>query len=365
MPLCCAKTRKSLFILLVFILALACPVVQPAKAEKADITLLSPLPYWSADSPSLASIQAFVNAVTDPDSEGYIAPSDRIAVFDFDGTLYGERFPTYFDTCLFLHRALHDAHYTAAEDVRAYAEELEKALLNGEPEPDSPRSTAQMAAECFAGMSLDDYRTYVSAFMDELAYGFEGMTYGEGFYLPMIEMVQYLCENDFTVFISSGSERFMVRELICGKLDKWIPSYRVIGSTFSLAATKQGEKEGRSYTYTQEDEVRMEGNLVTKNQRANKVFSIVNEIGAPPILVFGNSTGDLAMAQYAVQYGGRAYMLLCDDTQRDWGDIETAAAFAETCASYGYETISMRDDFLTIYGEDVVRLEEESMLPAA
>ena len=90
MPLCCAKTRKSLFILLVFILALACTVIQPAKAEKSNIPLLSPLPYWSADSPALASIQAFVNTVTDPDSEGYIAPSDRIAVFDFDGTLYGE-----------------------------------------------------------------------------------------------------------------------------------------------------------------------------------------------------------------------------------------------------------------------------------
>ena len=91
----------------------------------------------------------------------------------------------------------------------------------------------------------------------------------------------------------------------------------------------------------------------------------MDEIGKAPLLVFGNSSGDLAMAQYAVQRGGRAYMLLCDDTVRDWGDPETAAAFAETCVSYGYDTISMRDDFVTIYGEDVVRLEEESVLPAA
>ena len=365
MPLCCAKTRKSLFILLIFILALACSAIQPAKAEKAKITLLPPLPYWSADSPAMASIQAFVNAATDPDSEGYIAPSDRIAVFDFDGTLYGGRFPTYFDTCLFLHRALHDARYTAAEDVRAYAEELEKALLNGEPEPDSPRSTAQMAAETFRGFSVEAYRAYIRDYMDTAAWGFENMTYGEGFFLPMVELIQYLSGHDFKVFISSGSDRTMVRVLIEGRLDAWIPAERVIGSSFSLMASGQGDKAGRNYTYQSEDEVLLEGNLTAKNQKANKVFSIVDEIGKAPILVFGNSSGDLAMAQYAVQHGGRAYMLLCDDTQRDWGDAETAAAFAETCASYGYETISMRDDFMTIYGENVVRQEEESILPAA
>ena len=224
---------------------------------------------------------------------------------------------------------------------------------------------AQMAAETFQGFSMEAYRSYIRDYMDTAAWGFENMTYGEGFFLPMVELVQYLSGHDFKVFISSGSERTMVRVLIEGRLDTWIPAERVIGSSFSLMASGQGDKAGRSYTYQSEDEVLLEGNLTTKNQNANKVFSIVDEIGKAPILVFGNSSGDLAMAQYAVQHGGRAYMLLCDDTQRDWGDIETAAAFAETCASYGYGTISMRDDFMTIYGEDVVMLEEDSILPAA
>ena len=232
----------------------------------------------------------------------------------------------------------------------------ETAVLNGEPEPDSPRSTAQMAAETFRGFSVEAYRAYIREFMDTPAWGFENMTYAEGFFLPMKELVQYLAAHDFKVFISSGSERTLVRALIEGMLDSWIPSEHVIGSSFSLTATGQGNQAGRSYNYQPEDEVLLEGNLTVKNQKANKVFSIVDEIGKAPILVFGNSSGDLAMAQYAVQHGGRAYMLLCDDTQRDWGDAETAVSFAETCASYGYETISMRDDFVTIYGENIVRL---------
>ena len=87
----------------------------------------------------------------------------------------------------------------------------------------------------------------------------------------------------------------------------------------------------------------------------NKVVTIVDEIGIPPLLVFGNSTGDLAMAQYALQHGGRAYMLLCDDTVRDYGDPETAAAFEEACHALGIETISMRDEFETIYMTDAVK----------
>ncbi len=125
-------------------------------------------------------------------------------VFDFDGTLYGERFPTYFDTCLFLYRALHDESYTAAEDVRAYAEELEAALLNGEPEPDSPRSTAQMAAECFAGMSVDKYRAYVRAFMAQPAYGFDGMTYGEGFFCPCFRLLS-ICMRTTSLSLSAAA----------------------------------------------------------------------------------------------------------------------------------------------------------------
>ena len=310
------------------------------------------IPYWTADSPSMASIVSFVESVTDEKSASFVPEEKRIAVFDMDGTLYGELFPTYFDECLLLHRLLHDKSYQASPEDRAWAQAAENALLCGEPEPDSPRSSAKMAAEAFQGFSVEEYRSYVRSFMAEPVAGFENMTYAEGFYLPMVALVQYLAEHGFTVFISSGSERSLVREMIADELGEWIPPYRVIGSTFSLEATGQGEQEGRKYTYEPDDQVLLEGNLIQKNQKMNKVVTIVDEIGAAPLLVFGNSSGDLSMAQYAVQHGGRAYMLLCDDTERDYGDPEAAASFAETCRSLGFETISMRDEFETIYKTD-------------
>lgn len=341
--------RKRSALLVCFLLLFAVAGCSPKGAEK--------IPYWKADSPTMASLVAYVAQVTDEKGAAFVPPERRVAVFDMDGTLYGELFPTYFDECLLLHRLLHDETYEAAEEDRAWALAAEAALMNGEPEPDSPRSSAQMAAEAFRGFTVEEYRAYVRAFMDEPAAGFAGMTYGEGFFLPMVALVQYLSEHGFTVFISSGSERSLARELIEDTLGRWIAPDRVIGSSFSLIASGQGSKEGRKYTYAPDDEVLLEGNLVQKNQRTNKVFTIVDEIGVSPLLVFGNSSGDVSMAQYALQHGGRAYMLLCDDTERDYGNLAAAADFAETCRALGFETVSMRDEFETIYKEGVTKTE--------
>lgn len=48
------------------------------------------LPYWH-ESPSKAQIIDFVTRVTDPTSAAFVPVSDRIAVFDNDGTLWSEQ----------------------------------------------------------------------------------------------------------------------------------------------------------------------------------------------------------------------------------------------------------------------------------
>ena len=225
-----------------------------------------------------------------------------------------------------------------------------------------------MSAESFKGYTVDDYRQYIHTFMGKPAVGFENMTYGEAFYQPMVSLVEYLAEHDFKVYICSGTERSLARELTKETLGEWIPPYQIIGTTYSLTATGQGDTAGRDYTYTADDKVLMEGNMTYKNLKMNKVCSIVDEIGVSPLLAFGNSSGDFAMAQYVVQNGGKAYMLLCDDTERDYGDTEKAASFAEKCKGLGFETVSMKNEFETIYGADVKKTqyltEEQEAAPA-
>ncbi len=334
----------------------ACPLAGVRLAGRFDAMekrSLPLIPGWAEDSPALASLIAYVSAVTDEGSPDYVPPEKRIVLFDSDGTLVGERYPTYSDQCMLLRRLLQDESAVPNAQDAAFARDLEEAIVNFEPLPDSPRSTAQMAAESFAGFTVEEYRDYVHDFLQQPVPGFTGMTFGQRYFEPMVELVKWLAERDFQVYICSGTERLFLRELVSERLDEWIPPYRVIGSGFSLTATGQGDAAGRSYTLAPEDSVLLEGNLVFKNLRMNKVVSVVNEIGIPPILVFGNSSGDFAMGQYALQNGGKAYMLLCDDTERDYGDLTVAADFAAECAALGFETVSMRDEFLTIYGDAV------------
>ncbi len=328
-------------------------------AEKMPEENTESIPGWTADSPAMASIIAFVESVTDESSPDYVPPEKRIVLFDSDGTLFGERYPTYSDQCMLMYRLLHDdSNLVINEEDAAFAKALEKAIRNREPLPASPRPTAQMAAESFAGFTVEEYQAYVRAFLEQEVPGFEGMTYGQRYFTPMVELVKYLAEHDFRVYINSGTERMFLREMIADTLGEWIPPYQVIGSIFSLTATGQGDTAPRSYTYTSDDDTLLEGNLSIKNLKMNKVVSTINEIGMAPILVFGNSDGDFGMAQYALQHGGRAYMLLCDDTERDYGNPEVAASFKEQCEEKGFYTISMKDEFAAIY-QDGVQMREE------
>lgn len=326
--------------------------------KATDDTLSDSIEYWTANSPAMASIVSFVNSVTDESSENYVPPAKRVAVFDSDGTLYGELFPTYVDQCLLMHRLLHDDTYEGDPDDTAFAKELETALLNGQPEPDSSRSSSQMLAETFKGFTVEEYRAYIKEFLQQPVVGFENLTYKDGYYKPMVALVEYLSDNGFQVFIVSGTERTLLRELSEGKLDEWIPAYNVIGTTFSLTVPGQGDTAGRNYNYTNDDKMIYEGNMTFKNLKLNKIVSIIDEIGIDPILAFGNSSGDFSMGTYTLQNGGKAYMLLCDDTQREYGNTEKAEKFAKQCAELGFETVSMKNDFATIYGNDVTLIKD-------
>ena len=328
------------------------------------------LEYWTEDSPAMKSVIAYVSEITDEKSDKYVPEAERIAVFDSDGTLYGELFPTYVDQCLMIHRLVHDDTYEGIPEDVDYCRELEKALLNGTEKPKAPRSSGNIIAEAFKDFTVEEYREYVRKFMSEPVAGFEGMTYADGYYKPMISLVKYLWENGFKVYINSGAEVNMLRELSKDALGKYIPSYQVIGTRYGFTATAQGDTKARDYTPTADDKITFDGTVKFKDLKLNKVISIINDLGISPLLAFGNSSGDLAMAQYVMQHGGKAYMLLCDDTERDHGDIEVAAAFKEDCDKLGIETVSMKNEFATIYGDFALTpyseaKTEESLKPAA
>lgn len=106
---------------------------------------------------------------------------------------------------------------------------------------------------------------------------------------------------------------------------------------------------------TQEDTIQY-GGLDRVNEKMNKVSSIVREIGIQPVLAFGNSSGDYSMFRYTLKdnpYKAEVFNILCDDTQREYGRPERAERDKKTSAENGWNTISMKNDWKTIYGDNV------------
>ena len=306
------------------------------------------LSLWNDGSASKAAIVEYVNAVTDESSPDFIPPERRIAVFDLDGTLFCETNPTYFDWQLFESRVLDDPSFQASEELKAAARtSREKGVY-----PPLGNERERMTAAAYKGVSIDELKAIVRKFMDEREPSHPGMKRGGMFYLPMVQLVEYLVEKGFAVYVVSGSERFVVRALLCDRLP--VPPWRVIGSDYTIVSKTQNGKDGLSYVFGKNDVPILGGTQIVKNLQMNKVSALIREIGVKPVLSFGNSHTDASMANYVIggnKYRSAAFMVLCDDMKRENGNPKKAAAMKQSCEKSGWIPISMRDDWKTIYGE--------------
>ena len=326
---------------------------------------------WN-DCSSLTALKAYIKDVTNENSDNFIPIEDRIATFDMDGTFVGELYPSYFEYNMLEYRVLDDPTYKdiAPEDVKETAQNIRDFVRNGTSLPRYNEEYgfdikhAFAAAKAYSGMTIAEFDKYVKDYASKAANGFSGMTYGESFYKPMLEVFDYLKDNNFAYYVVSGSDRFICRSLV-GSIG--IPSNRVIGMDVELKTNKQGETAGVNYTMKPDEYLVRTDNLLIKNLKTNKVKQIAQEIGKVPVLSFGNSGGDSAMHNYCLgntKYKTEAFMLVADDNVRDhakkFGEDDAAfnariAKLNSDWTNANYNVISMKNDFKTIYGENVIK----------
>ena len=339
--------KKILAVLMA--LAMALMLAVPAMAEEEN-----PFADWNPDAPALKALIEYVESVTDESSPDYIPPVDRIATFDMDGTLCAELNPTYLEYYLLAWRILKDPSYEPDAEMLEFGRMLRDHALDKSFPDHMDMLHATHAAKAYAGMTLTQFQDFVTNCLVREADGFEGMTYANTFYTPMIEVVEYLQENGFKVYVCSGSDRFICRTYIEGVMD--IPYEQIIGMDVAVEATNQGDTDGLEYVYTSEDNIIRTDKLLIKNLKMNKVAQIVKEIGRQPVLSFGNSGGDVSMHNYTIfnnRYKSAAFMLIADNEEQDYGNAEKVQPLKEKWEASGYHVISMRDDFRTIYGDEV------------
>ena len=333
------------------------PVSVDETAEKPSADEM--LSLWTENAAARLALVEYMNAVTDENGDSFIPVEDRIAVFDLDGTLFCETDPNYFDYTLLVHRVLEDPDYIdkASDFEKEVANKIVEQNETGAKFDGLEVDHGKAIASSFAGMTVEEFNDYIQEFKQLPMPGYNGMLRGEGWYKPMLQVVDYLIANDFTVYVVSGTDRFIVRGIV-DHSPLNIPPRQIIGSDETLVTKDQGDEDGLNYVYDDNDELILGGDFIIKNLKMNKVTVIMQEIGQQPVLSFGNSTGDSSMAEYVTsgnRYKSLAFMLCCDDTERENGNEEKAQKMVDLCAEFDWVPVSMKNDWTTIYGDGVTR----------
>ena len=316
------------------------------------------LSLWDEKAKSRHALMDYVSEVTDKNGPHYIPIKDRIAVFDLDGTLFCETDPVWFDFMMYKYRILEDEDYKnkATEYEKGIAKIVQDIIDTGVVPEGFEVEIGGCIAHAFAGMKVEDFALYVRNFAERPSPGFDGMKIGEAFYQPMVQVIDYLQDNGFAVYVCSGSDRLVVRSIVEGGL---ILSARyVLGTEELISAKKQGNKAGSDYVFSNEDELVLSGKIAAKNLKMTKVSMIAQQIGQHPVLSFGNGTSDISMTNYVMgnkNYKTAAFFVCCDDEIRENGDEKKAKKIRYLCEENGWVPISMKNDWLTVFGDGVTK----------
>lgn len=342
-------------------------VTQTASEEPVDEQGDS-LSLWTEKAPLKSQLTEYMKAITDKNSNDFIPVENRIAVFDMDGTLCCETDPGYFDHKLLYHRVMEDPDYKdkASDEEKATCEEIKAYFDTGSYPDDLSVKHGKAVASAFKGMTPEEFDKYVKDYAQQPESGYNNLKMADAFYKPMLQVIDYLQANDFTVYVVSGTDRLITRGLCDGTIN--IPVGHMIGSDQSFVATNQGGEDGLNYTFSHDDKLITGGDFIIKNLKMNKVSVIEREIGRQPVLCFGNSSGDGAMANYTITnnpYKSASYLLCCDDLVRENGNTEKAEKMRKSCEENGWTAVSMKDDWTTIYGDGVTRKADESAAGSA
>jgi phosphoserine phosphatase len=268
----------------------------PAAAELAS---------WK-EGASRQAIVAFVQAATREGGPGYIAPSDRIAVFDNDGTLWAEQ-PLYFQLAFAIDRV----KALAPEHPEWQQQEPFASLLSGDPASALARgehAILEIVMATHAGMTTAEFAEVVAKWVDTARHPRFERPYTELVYRPMLELLAYLRAHGFETWIVSGGGIEFMRvfsERVYG-----IPPQQVIGSSI---VTRFERRDGRPVLVR-------EPKLDFLDDKDLKPVAIHKFIGRRPVIAFGNSDGDHAMLQWTAAGAGPSLIGLIHhtDAEREW-----------------------------------------------
>jgi hypothetical protein len=300
-----------------------------------------PLPSWN-EGPAKTAIIDFVERVTNRNGQDWVAPEDRVATFDNDGTLWSEQ-PIYFQGMFIFDRikAMAPQHpeWREEQPFKAALEGDLKTLAAG-----GMASLNKLLMTTHAGMTTDEFAVIVTDWLKTARHPRFQRPYNELTFQPMVELIGYLQQSGFRTYIVSGGGVEFMRTWAEDAYG--IPPERVIGSTIKLKYDLDNDKPV----------LRRLSEIEFIDDGPGKPVAIGRLIGKRPIFAAGNSDGDLQMLQWTTLASGPRFGLIVHHTdgEREWeydrqsmvGKLDKAL---DEAPRRGWTVVDMKKDWATIY----------------
>ncbi|PLX12080.1 MAG: haloacid dehalogenase [Marinilabiliales bacterium] len=330
---------KQYYLFVLLLLLLSCNNNQTHKESK--ISQPEYLTSWN-DGIAKSNIITYVEDITNPQSEHFISVKDRIAVFDNDGTMWSER-PIYFQFYFVIDRlkemAPQHPEWHVNQPFKSILEDEPNALLKSGHE-----GIAKVLDATMGGTTEREFQQIVSDWVKTAKHPESGKLYTYYVYKPMLELLDYLRDNNFKIYIVSGGSLEFMRPIICEIYN--IPEEQILGTTYKTV-----------YDYNDGEPLLKRLNEMSfYNDKGNKVVNIQNIIGKKPVFCGGNSDGDLAMMQWTSSNKLKSFMLYVHHTDsiREWAyDRESPIGKLDKgldqAIELGWTVVDMKNDWRTIF----------------
>lgn len=306
-----------------------------------NITETKILPSWK-DGATKNAIIDFVNEVIKENSSNYVQPKERIATFDQDGTLWCEQPVAQLEFVSYQINKMAKMH-PEWKDKQPY-----KAILEGDKNylvndyiNNHGRELMKLVVTTHAGMPLNDFNSNVKEFMNSSLHPTYNKKYSETIYQPMLELLEYLRDNEFTTYICSGGGNDFMR-VFAEDVYGIVPE-NVVGS-FAMNSFEQVDGSWN---------IVKQSNNLFMNDGVTKPAAIAHRIGRIPIFAAGNvrSGGDIGHLTYSKTNQLPNFQLLInhDDETREFAYSEKDNASITAANEGEWNVVSMKNDWLTIF----------------
>lgn len=300
-----------------------------------------PLPSWNSGKVK-TSIIRFVQDVTNENGAYYVKPQERIATFDNDGTLWSSH-PMYFQLFFAIDRVkkLSSKHpeWKTTQPFQAVLEnDFTELGKQGE------KGIAKLIMATHAGMTTEEFEQIVVNWLSTAKHPRFNRPFTDLVFQPMLELLNYLRDNQFKTYIVSGGGIEFMRpwtEKVYG-----IPPEQVIGSSIQ---TKYEKRNGKPVL------VRLP-KIHFIDDKDGKPVGINEFIGKRPLIAFGNSDGDIEMLEWTGAGDGKRFMGIVHhtdavreyayDRNTPFGRLDKGLDSAD---HNGWTIVDMKKDWKVIY----------------